>query len=210
MAEPGGWQKGADDPDEAMLVQRAREGDRESFGALVRRYQRLVFRVVGGFLRDPADVEDVAQEAFIKAYAAMASFRPGAPFAPWIIRIATRASYDRLRQRRRASETAWEDLAPGEQRAAQDLMRGVQPDDQVAARDLAERALACLAPKDRQALILMHLQGYTTAEVAETMGCSALAVRIRLHRGRKAMRQAVGTLLNRMTGAERGNADGIV
>ena len=47
MAEPGGWQKGADDPDEAMLVQRAREGDRESFGALVRRYQRLVFRVVG-------------------------------------------------------------------------------------------------------------------------------------------------------------------
>src|SRR5512142_2073160 len=135
MAEPGGWRKGADDPAEAILVQRAREGDRDSFGALVRRYQRLVFRVVGGFLRDPADVEDVAQEAFIKAFAAMASFRPGAPFAPWIIRIATRTSYDRLRQRRRASETAWEDLTPGEQRVAQDLMRGVQPDDQTAARD---------------------------------------------------------------------------
>jgi RNA polymerase sigma-70 factor, ECF subfamily len=202
MAEPGTWQKGADDPDEAVLVQKAREGDREAFGHLVRRYQRLIFRVVGGFLRNPADVEDVAQEAFVKAYGAMSTFRPGAPFAPWMIRIATRASYDRLRQRRRASETAWEDLAPGEQRATQDLMRGSQPEDQTAARDLAERALACLAPKDRQALILTHLQGYTTAEVAQAMGCSALAVRLRLHRARRAMRQAVETLLNRMPDAK--------
>jgi RNA polymerase sigma-70 factor, ECF subfamily len=198
MAEPGAWQKGADDPEEARLVQKAREGDREAFGELVRKYQRLIFRVVGGFLRNPADVEDVTQEAFVKAFGAMSTFRPGAPFAPWMIRIATRASYDRLRQRRRASETAWEDLAPGEQRVAQDLMRGTQPEDQTAARDLAERALACLAPKDRQALILTHLQGYTTAEVAQAMGCSALAVRLRLHRGRRAMRQAVEALLNRM------------
>ncbi len=202
MAEPDKWQKGADDPEEATLVQRAREGDREAFGALVRRYQRLIFRVVGGFLRNPADVEDVAQEAFVKAFAAMSTFRPEAPFAPWMIRIATRASYDRLRQRRRASETAWEDLAPGEQHAAQDLMRGAQPEDQTSARDLAERALASLAPKDRQALILTHLQGYTTAEVAQAMGCSALAVRLRLHRGRRAMRHAVEALLNRMPDAK--------
>lgn len=202
MAEPRAWQKGADDPDEARLVQKAREGDREAFGELVRKYQRLIFRVVGGFLRNPADVEDVAQEAFVKAFGAMSTFRPGAPFAPWMIRIATRASYDRLRQRRRASETAWEDLAPGEQRVAQDLMRGTQPEDQTVARDLAERAMACLAPKDRQALILTHLQGYTTAEVAQAMGCSALAVRLRLHRGRRAMRQAVEALLNRMPHAK--------
>ena len=202
MAKPDGWQKVADDPDEATLVQRAREGDRDSFGALVRRYQRLIFRVVGGFLRNPADVEDVAQEAFVKAFAAMSTFRPGAPFAPWMVRIATRASYDRLRKTRRASETAWEDLAPGEQRAAQDLIRGAQPEDQTAARDLAERALACLAPKDRQALILTHLQGYKTAEVAKAMGCSALAVRLRLHRARRAMRQAVEALMNRIPDAK--------
>lgn len=202
MAEPGAWQKGADDPDEATIVQRAREGDREAFGELVRKYQRLIFRVVGGFLRNPADVEDVAQEAFVKAFGAMSTFRAGAPFAPWMIRIATRTSYDRLRQKRRASETAWEDLAPGEQRVAQDLMRGTQPEDQVAARDLAERAMARLTPKDRQALILTHLQGYTTAEVAQAMGCSALAVRLRLHRGRRAMRQAVEALLDQMPHAK--------
>jgi RNA polymerase sigma-70 factor (ECF subfamily) len=201
MAEPDRWQGGTDDPDEATLVQRALEGDQESFAALVRRFQRLVFRVVGGFLRNPADVEDVAQETFVKAFAALSTFRSGAPFAPWLIRIATRASYDRLRQRRRAGETAWEDLAPAEQRAAQDLMQGSQPEDQAAARDLAERALARLAPKDRQALILTHLQGFTTAEVAGAMGCSALAVRLRLHRGRRAMRQAVESLLNRKTDA---------
>ena len=66
---------------------------------------------------------------------------------------------------------------------------------------MAERALARLAPKDRQALILTHLQGFTTAEVAGAMGCSALAVRLRLHRGRRAMRQAVESLLNRKTDA---------
>lgn len=201
MAEPGRWQERKDDPDEATLIQRAIDGDREAFGALVGRYQRLAFRVAGGFLRNPADVEDAAQEAFIKAFAAMSSFRPGAPFAPWFIRIATRVCYDRLRQRRRASETAWEDLAPAEQRAAQQMMAGSQPEDQTAARDLAERALALLHPKDRQALVLTHLQGFTTAEVAQAMGCSALAVRLRLHRGRRAMRQAVDALMNRTTDA---------
>src|SRR5574341_744568 len=126
MTDPGRWQGGTDDPDEATLVQKTLEGDRESFGALVRRYQRLVFRVIGGFLRNPADVEDVAQETFLKAFAALSTFRPGAPFAPWLIRIATRASYDRLRQRRRANELAWEDLPPAEQHAARDLMVGAE------------------------------------------------------------------------------------
>jgi RNA polymerase sigma-70 factor (ECF subfamily) len=198
MAERRGWQGRLNDPDEATWVQGAIQGDQEAFGALVRRFQRLVFRVVGGFLRNPADVEDVAQEAFMKAFAALSTFRPGAPFAPWLIRIATRVSYDRLRQRRRAGETAWEDLPPGEQRAAHDMVAGTQPEDQAAARDLAERALALLHPKDRQALMLTHIQGFTTAEVAQAMGCTALAVRLRLHRGRRAMRAAAEALLNGM------------
>lgn len=195
MTKPGGWQGDADDPDDAVLVQRTLAGERRAFEALVRRYQRLVFRIVGGFLRNRADVEEVAQEAFLRAFGALPGFRPGAPFGPWLARIATRASYDRLRRRRRSSEVAWENLSPAEQRAAREFAAGAEPEDRIAARDLAERALASLAPKDRQALILADAQGFTTAEVAQAMGCSSLAVRVRLHRARRAMRRAIEALL---------------
>lgn len=198
MTKPGGWQRGSDDPDDSALVQRTLEGDRGAFGALVRRHQRLVFRIVGGFLRDRAEVEDVAQDVFVRAFLALPGFRPGAPFGPWVAQIATRASYDRLRRRRRAREVGWEDLSPAQQRAAEELAAGTPPEDRSAARDLAERALARLAPKDRQALILAEAQGFTPAEVAQALGCSSLAARVRLHRARRAMRRVVEALLAEM------------
>src|SRR5574341_487493 len=194
MTTPGGWQ-GDDDPDDGALVERTLAGDREAFGALVRRHQRLVFRIVGGFLRNPADVEEVAQEVFLRAFQALPRFRAGAPFGPWVASIATRASYDLLRRRRRSAEVAWEDLPPAEQRAAEELAGGTDPGDAAAARDLAERALACLNPKDRQALVLADAQGFTAPEVARALGCSALAARLRLHRARRAMRRVVEGLL---------------
>lgn len=194
MTTPGGWQ-GDDDPDDGALVERTLAGDREAFGALVRRHQRLVFRIVGGFLRNPADVEEVAQEVFLRAFQALPRFRAGAPFGPWVASIATRASYDRLRRRRRAAEVGWEDLPPAERDAARRLASGADPEDRTAARDLAERALAALAPKERQVLMLTDVQGFTAAEVAQAMACSALAVRVRLHRARRAMRRAAEALL---------------
>lgn len=197
MIKPAEWQ-GPDEPDDSVLVDRALAGDRASFGRLVRRYERLLFRIVGGFLRNPADVEEVAQEAFIRAFEALPTFRPGAPFRPWLAQIATRLCYDRLRRRQRSREVAWEELPLAEQQAARDLAAGAGPQDRLAARDLAERALSCLAPKDRRAVILAHLQGFTTAEVAQTLGCSALAVRLRLHRARRTMRRAVDALLEGM------------
>jgi RNA polymerase sigma-70 factor (ECF subfamily) len=188
-----------DDPDDDVLVQRALGGDREAFGALVHRHQRLVFRILGGFLANRADVEEVAQDVFLRAFRALPGFRPGAPFVPWIARIATRASYDRLRRRRRAQEVAWEDLSPAEQRAARTLAAGTDPEDKTAARDLLDRAMACLAPKDRQVLILADAQGFTAGELGRILGCSSLAARIRLHRARRAMRRVMERLLVGMT-----------
>jgi len=195
MATSGRRQGDADGPDDGELVRRSLAGDRGAFEVLVRRHQRLVFRIAGGFLRNRADVEEVAQEAFVRAYGALTGFRPGAPFGPWIARIATRASYDRLRRRRRGAEVGWEDLSPAERGAAEELAGGRDPEDAAAARDLAERALARLPAKDRQALILADAQGFTAGEVAQAMGCSALAVRLRLHRARRAMRRAAEALL---------------
>ena len=185
------------------LVERSLQGDSRAFADLVRRYERLVFRIAGGFLRDRGEVEDVAQEAFLKAYEALAGFRAGAPFGPWIAQIATRTCYDRLRARQRRGEVAWDDLSVSEQAEARSFAAGRPADDTAAARDLAERALASLSPKDRQALMLADALGHTAAEVGQMMGCTALAVRLRLHRARRAMRQAAERLLDGMGNTER-------
>ena len=195
MSRPGGWQGNTDDPDDSVLVQRALEGDREAFGTLIQRYQRLVFRIVGGFLRNREDVEDVAQEAFLRAFEGLPGFHAGAPFGPWVARIATRACYDRFRRSRRTSEVAWEDLSSAEQGAVRDLVGGMDPAERAAVRDLLDRAMACLAPKDRQVLILADALGFSGAEVAQAVGCSSLAARIRLHRARRALRKGVEALV---------------
>lgn len=183
--------------DDGTLISQAQSGDREAFAGLVRRYQRLVFRVVGGFLRNQADIEDVAQDVFMKAYAAMPGFRTTAPFAPWIVQIAVRTTYDRLRQRgrNRSREVGWEDLPGTEQLAASQLATHGHTEQQAAARDLADRLLASLSPKDRMALILADGLGYSAAEVGKALGVSALAVRLRLHRARQKARQVAGQLV---------------
>jgi len=201
MTALAGWQGSGDDPDDGEVVQRALGGDRDAFGVLVHRYQRLVFRIVGGFLANRADVEEVAQEALLRAFAGLSGFKPGSPFGPWIARIATHASYDRLRRRQRGPEVSWEDLSPDEQRAAQTLATGGDPADRAAARDVLERAVASLGPKDRQALILADAQGLTPAEVGAVLGCSPLAARIRLHRARRAMRRVIEKLVGGMNPA---------
>lgn len=200
MTRPGGWHGKADGPDDGVLVQRTLAGDRQAFGLLIHRYQPLVFRIVGGFLGNREDVEDVAQEAFLRAFEGLPGFRAGAPFGPWIARIATRASYDRLRRSRRTSEVAWEDLSPAEQGAVRDLVAGADPADRAAVRDLLDRAMASLAPKDRQVLILADGLGFSGAEVAQAVGCSSLAARIRLHRARRALRKSVEALVLGMQG----------
>ena len=201
MTERGGRHEGVDDVDEDDLVGQALGGSREAFGHLIRRHQRLVFRIVGGFLHNREDVEDVAQETFLRAFQGLQSFRPGSPFGSWIASIATRTSYDRLRQRRRATEVAWEDLSPAQQTVARELAAAVDPEDRATARDLLERALASLAPKDRMVLILADALGFSGAEVARAMGCSSLAGRIRLHRARRETRKVVEGLLAGMKDA---------
>jgi RNA polymerase sigma-70 factor (ECF subfamily) len=91
---------------------------------------------------------------------------------------------------------AWDDLNVAEQAAVHALAKGGAADDAAATRDLAERALSTMSPKDRQALVLVDGFGYAAADAGHVMGCSALAVRLRLHRARRAMRRAVERLLD--------------
>jgi RNA polymerase sigma-70 factor, ECF subfamily len=182
--------------DDATVIAAARQGDREAFAALVRRYERLVFKVAGGFLRDRGEIEDMAQEAFLRAYQAMPRFREGAPFGPWIAQITVRLCYDRLRQRRVRREVSWQELEGGEQDAARRLAMGLPPDEAAAARDLAVKLLDRLPPKDRQLLVLVDALGYTAAEAAALIGSNGLATRVRLHRARRKMRELAIPLLH--------------
>ena len=204
MDTPTVKQGRTDEPKDGALVQRSLQGDQRAFADLVRRHERLVFRIASGFLRDRGDVEDVSQEAFLRAFEALPGFRVDAPFAPWIAQITTRLCYDRLRGKQRRQEVAWEDLTWSEQSAARTFAAGKSADDATASRDLAERALATLSPKDRQALVLVDALGNTAAEAGSAMGCTALAVRLRVHRARRAMRQAAERLLDGMGSSESG------
>jgi RNA polymerase sigma-70 factor (ECF subfamily) len=189
--------------DDAGLVRRALSGDDGAFEILVRRHERLVFRVVGGFFRSRADVEDAAQETFLRAFRALASFR-GERFAPWVARVAATASLDRLRRRRRRPEVGWDVLPEDERRAVDALAEGRNPEDRAAARDLAERALSRLKPADRALVLLVDGHGLTPGEAAGALGSTALAARVRLHRARRALRRMAAALLDQHPGGTEG------
>lgn len=181
--------------DDAALVRRTLSGDHSAFEILVRRYERLVFWVVGSFLRRRADVEEVAQETFLRAFRGLAGFRREGRLAPWLGRIATTASLDRLRRQQDGTEVGWDDLTEAEWRAAAALASGGVPGENVAARELAERALGRLSPLDRALVLLVDGRGFAPAEAARMVGSTAVAVRVRLHRARRALRRQAELLL---------------
>ncbi len=181
-----------DAQEDARLISEAQQGNQEAFEALVKLYQQRVFALLGSFLRRRQDVEDLAQEVFLKAYLAIGRFRPGAPLAPWLYRIAVNTCYDHLRSIRRRPEVALDDLA---EREKMYLSVGGQSDDRAAARDLAERILAAIPPKDRLAITLREVQGFEIADIAQALGCTRPAAKVRLFRARRAMQVALQRLI---------------
>lgn len=188
---PGEGNEGSGE--EARLIREAQEGNRQSFETLLRLYDRHVFAIIGSFLRRKQDAEDLAQDVFLKAYLAIRRFRPGAPFAPWLRRITVNTCYDHLRKTRRRSEITFTDLGESDRDVMHILMQqgspsiGTESGDQVAARDLAEQILAGLAPKDRLVITLREVHGLEIAEIADAIGCSRAAAKVRLWRARRAM-----------------------
>jgi RNA polymerase sigma-70 factor, ECF subfamily len=178
---------------EADLIRQAQKGDRQAFEALLRLHEQYVFAIIGSFLRRKQDVEDLAQDIFLKAYLAIRRFRPGAPFAPWLRRITVNTCYDHLRKIRRRSEITFTDLGESERDVMHILTEkgypttGTEGGDQVAARDLTERILASLTAKDRLVITLREVHGLEITEIADALGCSRAAAKVRLWRARRAM-----------------------
>jgi RNA polymerase sigma-70 factor (ECF subfamily) len=187
----------ARDTDE-QLVARVQKGDKRSFDLLVLKYQHRVLALVKRFVKDHAEAEDTAQEAFIKAYRAMGSFRGDSAFYTWLYRIAVNTAKNTLdaRKRRPAADV---DIDEVEDYAFSENLRVEEsPESLLATQDIhrvVEETLAALPEELRRALMLREFDGLSYEEIADAMSCPIGTVRSRIFRAREAIDEAVKPLL---------------
>lgn len=193
----------ADDASDASLLARAAAGEAAAFDLLVGRWNNRVFRLALRFFRRPEDAEEIVQEVFLKVYRTTAGYRSEAPFEHWLLRIATRACVDRLRERRRRPESVLADVTPDAGSWLDAALTGAALEAQQAeaARTLAADLLATLPPKDRMVLVLLDLEGLSAREVAAATGSTRAAVKVRAFRARRALRRLATAVGRRPPGA---------
>jgi RNA polymerase sigma-70 factor (ECF subfamily) len=192
---------GAGAEKERALIERARQGDAGAFEQLVRLHQRRVLALLGHFVRPSADVEDLAQQVFLKVYLALPRFDFRSAFSTWLYRIAVNEAYDYLRRRRAQKSPAGTELAVDELAALEHLGGSVtqpEPPDvaaQTERRQLVEKLLARLPVDDRLVLTLRELEGMNITEIAEIMKLPENTVKVRLFRARARLAEAYRRLL---------------
>lgn len=174
--------------DDQELMSRAKEGDARAFGQLVRSHQRRVYRVALHLLRDSAEAEDVTQDTFVRAYAAIARFDGRSQPYTWFYRIAVNLSLNRLRSRKRQRSVTTED-DPRLQHV--DSHPDGAPERTAAERQLARalcQAIDSLSDTLRTTLILVAIDGLPHGEVATILGCPEGTVAWRVHEARRKIR----------------------
>jgi len=189
-----------DDDSDRLLVERTQRGDLRAFDLLVLKYQSRVMHVVMRFVRDADEAEDVAQEAFIKAYSAINNFRGDSAFYTWLFRIATNAAKNHLVARGRRTPVL--DVDIDEALMHDENQRLVEDDSPQAALETQEleavikRAVQDLPDELQTALCLREFDGLSYEDIAVIMNCPIGTVRSRIFRGRETVDQKVAALLN--------------
>ncbi len=188
------------DDNDQQLVQRVQKGDKSAFDLLVLKYQRRVLKLVSRFVSDAAEAQDIAQEAFLKAYRALPSFRGDSAFYTWLYRIAINTAKNTLVSNRRRPVDFNLDLQDPEQydRHAKlkevDTPEGVLLTEEI--RQVVERAMQQLPEDLRTAIVLRELEGLSYEEIAEAMECPVGTVRSRIFRAREAIDKRLQPLLD--------------
>lgn len=185
----------AQDISDEFLARRVQRGEREAFAELARRYLRPIHAVTASFLSESADVEDAAQETFLRALDRIRTYDPDRPFAPWLYQIARNVARNRI--------------DAGERRRTEPLSEGltVDPTDPASTlerreiRALVRRALSGLPEQRRTAFRLFEVEGYSAAEAAELMGLAEGTVRAHVYHARRQLRSLLGPILGREEGA---------
>ena len=171
------------------LVSRAQRGDKDAFEVLVRRHQSRVFAVAGGILRNKEDVEDIAQQVFLKAYFSLKRFDQRAAFSTWLYKITVNECWDLLRRRKVRPLLYEADLSEEQARqyrASEETEdRGSDVSERLESQQEIAKLLDCLEQRDRLMLILKEVQGFSVDEIAELLQINGNTVKVRLFRARQ-------------------------
>lgn len=185
------------------LVRRVQKGDKLAFDLLFSRYQHKIVNLVGRYLRNPEDVEDVAQEAFIKAFRALPRFRGESAFYTWLYRIAINTAKNHLVARARRPPAVDVDLEDAEFMDGADLLRESENPESALARDelaaAIDEAISALPEDLRSAVTLREFDGLSYEQIAVIMDCPVGTVRSRIFRAREAIDQHIEPLLSRQS-----------
>jgi RNA polymerase sigma-70 factor, ECF subfamily len=181
---------------EADLIAAVLKGDAASFEPLIQKYSPRVFATARRYARRESEVEDIAQEVWLKAFSKLQSFRGEAPFEHWLMRMTVRTCYDFLRGHQRNRESSFSELSEPENDWLDRFV--TQPetltDDADAAKLLIDRVLDKLSPPARLVITLLEIEDRSVKEIAELTGWSVPLVKVRAFRARGEMRKILAKM----------------
>lgn len=182
------------------LVLRVQQGDKRAFDLLVLKYQHRVVQLVYRYVKDASEAQDVAQEAFIKAYRALPDFRGESAFYTWLYRIAINTAKNYLLARTRRNGDAEIDVYDAEQIENAPQLQGMDTPEQQLLNDeilhVINAAIADLPEDMRMAIMLREIEGMSYEDIAQIMNCPVGTVRSRLFRAREAIDSKLNPLLD--------------
>ena len=183
------------------LVVRVQKGDKTAFDLLARKYQHKIAKLISRYVRDRREVEDVTQEALIKAYRAIGGFRGESAFYTWLYRIAVNTAKNYLESQGRRPPGSDMEIESAELiESGEGLRDQATPERQMLTNEIAttvHRVLELLPPDLRTAITLREIEGMSYEEIAEVMDCPIGTVRSRIFRAREAIDQELRPLLER-------------
>lgn len=182
--------------EDAVLVKKAIDGDAESFGKLVEKYESFVYRTVFYDLKSHEDAQDISQEVFLKAYKALCSFRSDSEFTTWLYRICKNTVYDHIRKNSKAKTIPISELSNPEEGDREyeiaDTDGKFDPEKTAVSSETARivnDAIRSLSEEHRTMIVLRDIEGYSYAQIAQLMSLEEGTVKSRLSRARAALKK---------------------
>ena len=182
----------AKDVAESDQIRRAQQGDVSAYEELVRKHQRRVMSIVGGILRWRDDVEDVAQQVFLKVYLSIQRFDGRSSFSTWLYKITLNETYDHLRKKKARRLVYESELSEEQERHIHETAGSARPGnaspfalERVESRQIVSRLLDELSPEDRMMLLLKEVEGFSVEEISQIMSQNTNTIKVRMFRARR-------------------------
>lgn len=194
--------------DESRIIAAVVSGESHLFHELIRPYERSVYMMALSLLKNPADAEDVAQEAFLKAYRNLSHFRGEAKFGTWVISIALNEARSRLRRAKTLPTESLDEPADGGGEVSPALLRDwreipSEALDRKEMRQVIQDAIGALPPIYREIFLLRDVEELSITEAAEALQITAASVKVRLHRARMMLQKNLAPQLKQMSSKRR-------